>query len=69
MTHSGPSPVEPLGEVKAVSDGSAQMLTTLTTLRETLKHARLPLEVRTRHTGIYPRELAHRKVKRKTYRG
>jgi len=30
---------------------------------------RLPLEVRTRHTGIYPRELAHRKVKRKTYRG
>ena len=45
MTHSGPSPVEPLGEVKAVSDGSAQMLTTLTTLRETLKQARLPLEV------------------------
>jgi hypothetical protein len=31
--------------------------------------ARLPLEARTRHTGIYPRELAHRKVKRKTYRG
>ncbi|MEJ1961140.1 MAG: hypothetical protein WDO56_06180 [Gammaproteobacteria bacterium] len=31
--------------------------------------ARLPLEARTRHTGIYPRELAHRSVKRKTYRG
>jgi ATP-binding cassette subfamily B protein len=36
--------LEPLGEVKAVSDGSAQMLTTLTTLRETLERARLPLE-------------------------
>ncbi len=45
MTHSGPSPLEPLGEVKAVSDGSAQMLSTLTTLRETLKNARLPLEI------------------------
>jgi NAD(P)-dependent dehydrogenase (short-subunit alcohol dehydrogenase family) len=31
--------------------------------------ARVPLEARTRHTGIYPRELAHRSVKRKTYRG
>ena len=30
---------------------------------------RLPLEARTRHTGIYPREIAHRKVKRKSYRG
>ncbi len=45
MTHSGHSPVEPLGEVKAVADGSAQMLTTLTTLRDTLRHARLPLEI------------------------
>ena len=45
MTHSGSSPVEPVGEVKAVADGSAQMLTTLTTLRDTLRHARLPLEI------------------------
>ncbi len=30
---------------------------------------RLAAEARTRHTGIYPREIAHRKVKRKTYRG
>ena len=45
VTHSGPSPGEPLGEVKAVADGSAQMLTTLTTLRDTLQHARLPLEI------------------------
>jgi NAD(P)-dependent dehydrogenase (short-subunit alcohol dehydrogenase family) len=36
---------------------------------EPVPEARLPLEVRTRHTGIYPREIAHRKVKRKTYRG
>ena len=26
-------------------------------------------EARTKHTGIYPREVAHRQVKRKTYRG
>ena len=45
MTHSGHSPVEPIGEVKAVADGSAQMLTTLTALRDTLRHARLPLEI------------------------
>ena len=31
--------------------------------------ARLALETRTRFTGIYPREIAHRKVKRKSYRG
>ncbi|MGH7634774.1 MAG: hypothetical protein ACRENC_13650, partial [Gemmatimonadaceae bacterium] len=36
---------------------------------ESVPEARLPLEVRTRHTGIYPREIAHRSVKRKTYRG
>jgi NAD(P)-dependent dehydrogenase (short-subunit alcohol dehydrogenase family) len=30
---------------------------------------RLPIELRTRHTGIYPREIAHRLEKRKTYRG
>jgi NADP-dependent 3-hydroxy acid dehydrogenase YdfG len=29
---------------------------------------RLAGEVRTRHTGIYPREIAHRKIKRKSYR-
>jgi hypothetical protein len=28
---------------------------------------RLAGETRTRHTGIYPREIAHRKVKRKSY--
>jgi short-subunit dehydrogenase len=31
--------------------------------------ARIALEGRTMHTGIYPREIAHRKEKRKTYRG
>ena len=30
---------------------------------------RLAPETRTRHTGIYPREIAHRLEKRKTYRG
>ncbi len=30
---------------------------------------RLALETRTMHTGIYPREIAHRKAKRKSYRG
>jgi hypothetical protein len=30
---------------------------------------RLPIEVRTRHTGIYPREIVHRLDKRKTYLG
>jgi len=30
---------------------------------------RLALETRTRFTGIYPREIAHRKAKRKSYRG
>jgi NAD(P)-dependent dehydrogenase (short-subunit alcohol dehydrogenase family) len=29
---------------------------------------RLPLEARTRHTGIYPREIEHRLEKRETYR-
>ena len=29
---------------------------------------RLPLELRTRHTGIYPREIVHRFEKRSTYR-
>jgi NAD(P)-dependent dehydrogenase (short-subunit alcohol dehydrogenase family) len=28
---------------------------------------RPPIEARTRHTGIYPREIAHRKIKRKSY--
>src|SRR5262249_29302655 len=31
--------------------------------------ARLALETRTMHSGIYTREIAHRKQKRKTYRG
>jgi NAD(P)-dependent dehydrogenase (short-subunit alcohol dehydrogenase family) len=30
---------------------------------------RLPGEIRTRHTGIYPREIVHRLEKRKTYQG
>src|SRR5580658_8646938 len=30
---------------------------------------RLPIELRTRHTGIYPREIVHRLEKRKTYLG
>jgi NAD(P)-dependent dehydrogenase (short-subunit alcohol dehydrogenase family) len=30
---------------------------------------RLPPEIRTRHTGIYPREIVHRLEKRKTYLG
>ena len=30
---------------------------------------RFPIELRTRHTGIYPREIAHRLEKRSTYRG
>lgn len=30
---------------------------------------RLPIEARTRHTGIYPREIAHRLQKRDTYLG
>jgi hypothetical protein len=30
---------------------------------------RFPIELRTRHTGIYPREIAHRLEKRKTYLG
>jgi len=30
---------------------------------------RLTIEARTRHTGIYPREIVHRLEKRKTYRG
>ena len=30
---------------------------------------RLPIELRTRHTGIYPREIAHCLEKRKTYVG
>jgi NAD(P)-dependent dehydrogenase (short-subunit alcohol dehydrogenase family) len=30
---------------------------------------RFPIELRTRHTGIYPREIAHRLEKRGTYRG
>jgi NADP-dependent 3-hydroxy acid dehydrogenase YdfG len=36
---------------------------------EPAPEARLALETRTRFTGIYPREIAHRKVKRKSYRG
>lgn len=36
---------------------------------ESVPKARLALEQRTMHTGIYPREIAHRRVKRKTYRG
>lgn len=35
---------------------------------ESAPEARLALETRTRFTGIYPREIAHRKVKRKSYR-
>jgi NAD(P)-dependent dehydrogenase (short-subunit alcohol dehydrogenase family) len=35
---------------------------------EPAPEARLALETRTRFTGIYPREIAHRKVKRKSYR-
>jgi hypothetical protein len=30
---------------------------------------RYPIELRTRHTGIYPREIAHRLERRGTYRG
>jgi len=30
---------------------------------------RYPIELRTRHTGIYPREITHRLEKRSTYRG
>ncbi len=36
---------------------------------EKAPEARIALEGRTMHTGIYPREIAHRKEKRKTYRG
>ncbi|HEY4214293.1 MAG TPA: SDR family oxidoreductase [Steroidobacteraceae bacterium] len=36
---------------------------------EPVPEGRYPPEIRTRHTGIYPRESTHRKVKRKSYRG
>ena len=29
---------------------------------------RLPIEIRTRHTGIYPREVVHRMQRRDSYR-
>jgi NAD(P)-dependent dehydrogenase (short-subunit alcohol dehydrogenase family) len=35
---------------------------------EAFPAARLPLEIRTRHTGIYPREVTHRMQKRDSYR-
>ena len=36
---------------------------------EPVPEARIALEQRTMHTGIYPREIAHRRTKRKSYRG
>jgi len=36
---------------------------------ETAPEGRLAAETRTMRTGIYPREIAHRSVKRKSYRG
>ncbi len=36
---------------------------------EAVPPERLPIEARTRHTGIYPREIAHRQEKRKSYLG
>ena len=44
MTHAGHSSGEPPGQTQW-NDGSAQMLTTLTSLRDALRHVRLPLEI------------------------
>ena len=45
MTHAGSSSGGPPGPSGAGAERSAQMLTTLTALRDALQHARLPLEV------------------------